>query len=175
MPTSVSLPVAFNTPSTSASLPIVDASDDAYVISTGVTLLATALAAISGLIYNYSEDGKKLHVSHKCGAAVARLFEEDDPLRQVADGERLKRAMKVAEQEENKKRKSSGGGSGSGRGSIRPSRDFRSSYFSDRRASRPSGGFDSRDRSRDRGGDFGRKCFICGGSHPANQCPKKKK
>ena len=94
--------------------------DDASVISTGVNLLATALAAISGLIYNYSEDGKKLHVSHKCGAAVAKLFEEDDPLRQGAHGERLiKRAIKVAEQEENEKKKTSGGGHGSGRSSIR--------------------------------------------------------
>ena len=106
----VSLPAALNAPSTSASVTIVDASDDASVISTGVTLLATTLAAISGLIYNYSEDGKKLHVSHKCGATVAKLFEEDDPLRQGADVERLKRAMKSAEQEENMKKKSSGGG-----------------------------------------------------------------
>ena len=70
-------------------------SDDASVIANGVTLLATALAAVSGVIYNYSEDGKKLHVSHKCGATVAKLFEEDDPLRHEADGERLKRALKV--------------------------------------------------------------------------------
>jgi hypothetical protein len=175
LPSAASLPSALNAPSTSTSVPIVDASDDASVIATGVTLMSTALTAITGLIYNYSEDGKKLHVSHKCGPTVAKHFEEDDPLRQGADGERLKRAMKVAEQEENKKRKSSGAGSGSGRSSNRPSGDFRSSLFSDRRASRPSGGFDSRDRGRDRGGDFSRKCFICGGSHLANECPKKKK
>ena len=97
-PSSVSFPVALSASSTSALVPIVDASDDASVISTGVTLLATTLAAISGLIYNYySEDGKKLHVSHKCAATVAKLFEEDDPLRQGADGERLKRAMKAVE------------------------------------------------------------------------------
>ena len=60
---------------------------------------------------------------------MAKLFEEDDPLRQGVDGERLKRAMKAAEREENRKKKSSSGGSGSGRGSNRPSGDIRSSYF----------------------------------------------
>ena len=139
------------------------ASEDS-IVSNGSALLATAITGITtALIHSYSEDGKKLHVAHKCGAAVARFFEEDDPLRQGADGDRLKRAMKAAKQDEEKKSKTS----------SRPSGEGRSSSFSERRPSRAVGSYEYRDRARDRGGD--RKRFICGGQHLANECHKRRK
>ena len=149
--------------------------DDTNLISTGLTFLASALTDITTLIYVFSEDGKKLHVAHKCGASVARFFEEDDPLRQGADGDRLKRAMKAAKQDEEKKKKSSNSGAGFSRNSNRTSGETRSGGFSDRRPPRRSSSFDYRDRGRDRGGEFDRKCFICGGRHLANECHKRRK
>ena len=166
---SVSAPSMF-----ASTLDVVDlAANEDSVVSTGLALPATAITGIATLIHSHSEDGKKLHVTHKCGAAVARFFEEDDPLRQGADGDRLKRAMKAAKQDEEKRRKPSSSSFAPGRSSSRPSREGRSSSFSERRSSRVVGSYEYRDRARDRGGD--RKCFYRGGQHLANECHKRRK
>ena len=69
--------------SSAAAVPSGEAgADETTLISMGLTFRASALTGITALIYIFSEDGKKLHVAHKCGASVSRFFEEDDPLRQ---------------------------------------------------------------------------------------------
>ena len=65
--TSVSAPSMFASTSDVVDL----AAYEDSVVSTGLALLATAITGIAALIHSYSEDGKKLRVAHKWGAAVA--------------------------------------------------------------------------------------------------------
>ena len=131
--------------------------------------VATAVATLALLIHALLEKGKRLHISHSHGNKVAQFFDEDDPIRQGADGERLKRAIK-AEKEEADRNKSS---------EKKTSRYSRSSYG--RPSSRGRGGY-SRDRDH---GDRGRwpsssgstrRCYICDSTdHMSNDCPKRHK
>ncbi len=58
-----------------------------------------SVAALAMLIHIFLEKGKLLHISHSHGNKVAQFFEEDDPMRQGADGERLKRVIKAEKEE----------------------------------------------------------------------------
>ena len=130
-----------------------------------------AVATLAALIHALLEKGKRLHISHSHGNKVAQFFEEDDPIRQGTDGERLKRAIKAEKEEADRKRASE----------KKTSRYSRSSYG--RPSSRGRGGY-SRDRDHgDRGRWPGfsssgstRRCYICDSAdHMSNDCPKRHK
>ena len=130
-----------------------------------------AVAALTMLIHAFLEKGKRLHISHSHGNKVAQYFEEDDPMRQGADGERLKRAIKAEKEELDRKRALERKPNRINRGGI-------SRFFG-----RGRGGF-GRDRDHgDRGrwpGISGsgstRRCFVCDSvDHMSSDCPKRNK
>ncbi len=130
-----------------------------------------AVAALAMLIHIFLEKGKRLHISHSHGNKVAQFFEEDDPMRQGADGERLKRAIKAEKEELDRKRAVE----------RRPNRFSRGG--SNRFSGRGRGGF-GRDRDLgDRGRWPGisnsgstRRCFVCDSvDHMSSDCPKRTK
>jgi hypothetical protein len=127
-----------------------------------------AVAALAMLIHAFLEKGKRLHISHSHGNKVAQYFEEDDPMRQGADGERLKRAIKAEKEELDRKRALE----------RRPNRVSRGG--SSRFSGRGRGGF-GRDRDHgDRGRWSGvsgsgstRWCYVCDSlDHLSNDCPR---
>ena len=130
-----------------------------------------AVAALAMLIHIVLEKGKRLHISHSHGNKVAQFFAEDDPMRQGADGERLKRAIKAEKEELDRKRAVE-------RRPNRFSRGGSNMFFG-----RGRGGF-GRDRDLgDRGrwpGISGsgstRRCFVCDSAdHMSSDCPKRHK
>ena len=137
-----------------------------------IKLRATAaVMALALLIYNLHEKGRKLHVSHSHGSRVARFFEEDDPMRQGAEGERLKRAIKAEKEEQDRK-------------NAAERKPGRSSRGGGSRLNHRSGGRYDRDRDySDR--EFGgggrnsgstRRCYICDSKeHLSNDCPKRRR
>ena len=130
-----------------------------------------AVAALAMLIHIFLEKGKRLHISHSHGNKVAQFFEEDDPMRQGADGERLKRAIKAEKEELDRKRALE----------RRPNRISRGG--NNRFSGRGIGGF-GRDRDHgDRGRWSGinssgntRRCFVCDSvDHMSSDCPRRTK
>jgi hypothetical protein len=130
-----------------------------------------AVAALAALIHAFLEKGKRLHISHSHGNKVAQFFEEDDPIRQGADGERLKRAIKAEKEDSDRKRVSE----------KKTGRYNRGGY--NRFSGRGRGGF-GRDRDHgDRGRWPGisssgstRRCYICDSAdHMSSDCPKRHK
>ena len=134
--------------------------------------VAAAIGALAVLAHNFHEKARKLHVSHSHGGGVARRFEEDDPMRQGAEGQRLKRAIQAEKEDQDRKKATE----------KKPSRSRRGGY------SRPSyrnGGrqdsyrdYDDRDRRTGGGGNSGntRRCYICDSrDHLSNDCPKKRR
>jgi hypothetical protein len=128
-----------------------------------------AVTALAALIHALLEKGKRLHISHTHGNKVAQFFEEDDPIRQGSDGERLKRAIK-AEKEEADRKKSS---------EKKTSRYSRGGYTGSSGRSRGSSGRDRYHGDRGRwpsSSGSTRRCYICDSAdHMSSDCPKKHK
>ena len=130
-----------------------------------------AVAALAMLIHTLLEKGKRLHINHSHGIKVAQLFEEDDPMRQGADGERLKHAIKAEKELLDRKKASERRPSQFNRGgSSRFSSMGRGAFGRDR-------DFGTRGRwSGVSGSGSTRRCYICHApDHLSHECPRGKR
>ena len=141
-----------------------NADDEQKALRAGFDKVVLAITALATLVYSHNQEGKKLHIQHSYGRGVASKFEEDDPMLQGADGERLKRAIKAEKDEKERLKEKEPRNKKSWRprsyGEGRP--DFKRKDDRDDRDRRPRG-------DRDRG------CFMCGSTgHMARDYPRRK-
>ncbi len=76
-----------------------NADDEQKALHAGFDKVVLAITALATLVYSFNQEGKKLHILYSHVRGIANKFEDDDPMLQGADGERLKRAIEVDKDE----------------------------------------------------------------------------